>query len=94
MMVPVHPLAIRKRSAVRLSKEATLLKPGEYFDGTLQLDTTLFGGLKPGEYRIEANLSWWTQEQFTDAELSELARLAHPLLRGEIPASVRIRLTR
>ena len=49
-------------------------------------------GLPDGEYRIEANLSGWTQEQFTDAELSELARLAHPLMRGEIPASVRIRL--
>ena len=87
------PVGDPKTVSERMSKEAILLKPGGYFDGTLQLDTTLFGGLKPGEYRIEANLSGWTQEQFTDAELSELARLLHPLLRGEIPASVRIRLT-
>ena len=70
-----------------------MLKLGEHLDGTLHLDTALFGGLKPGAYRIEANLSGWTQEQFTDAEPSELARLAHPFLRGEIPASVRMRLT-
>ena len=76
-----------------MSKEAVLLKPGEHLDGTFQLDTTLFGGLKPGAYRIEAGLSGWEEEKFTDAERSELARMRIPFLRGEVPASVRTTLT-
>jgi hypothetical protein len=35
----------------------------------------------------------WAEEKFTDAEKSELARMPHPFLRGEIPNSVRITLT-
>jgi hypothetical protein len=76
----------------RMSKEAVLLKPGGHLDGTLQLDTTLFG-LNPGVYRIEAGLSGWSEEKFTGEELSDLSRMAHPLLRGEVPVSVRITLT-
>jgi hypothetical protein len=34
-------------------------------------DTKLFDGLKPGAYRIEAALSGWTEEKFSDAERSE-----------------------
>jgi hypothetical protein len=75
-----------------MSKEAVLLKPREHFDGTFQLDSKLFD-LKPGGYRIEATLSGWTEEKFTDGERSELARMASPFLRGEVPDSVRIRLT-
>jgi hypothetical protein len=71
----------------RMSKEAVLLRPGEHLDGTLRLDTTLFG-LKPGAYRIEAGLSGWAEEKFTDTELSDLSRMVHPLLRGEVPASM------
>jgi hypothetical protein len=70
-----------------MSKEAVLLKPREHFDGTLQLDSKLFD-LKPGGYRIEA-----TEEKFTDAERSGLARMASLFLRGEVPDSVRIPLT-
>lgn len=77
----------------RMSKESVLLRPGEHLDGTLRLDTALFGGLKPGAYRIEAELSGWSEEKFTNAELSDLSRMVHPLLRGEVPVSVRITLT-
>ena len=76
-----------------MSKEAVLLRPGEHLDGTLRLDTTLFGALKPGAYRIEAGLSGWAEEKLTDTELSDLSRIVHPLLRGEVPASVHITLT-
>lgn len=77
----------------RMRKEAVLLKPGEHLDGSLELDTTLFGGLSPGVYRIEAGLSGWSEEKFTNAELSDLSRIAHPFLRGEVPGSLRITLT-
>ena len=77
----------------RMVKEAVLLKPGEHLDGTFRLDSKLFGGLKPGAYRIEAALYGWTEEKFSDAERSELARLAIPFMRGEIPDSTTITLT-
>ncbi len=32
--------------SARMRKEAVLLKPGEHLDGTLQMDTTLFGWLR------------------------------------------------
>jgi hypothetical protein len=75
----------------RMSQEAVLLRPGEHLDGTLRLDTALFR-LKPGSYRIEAILYGWTEEKFTAAERSDLARMAIPFLRGEVPVSVRITL--
>jgi hypothetical protein len=58
----------------RMSKEAVLLKPREHSDGTFQLDSKLFD-LKPGAYRIEATLSGWTEEKFSDAERSQLAQM-------------------
>jgi hypothetical protein len=76
----------------RMHLEAVLLRPGEHLDGTFRLDTTIFGHLKPGVYRIEAILYGWRDEKFTDAERSDLARMAIPFLRGEIPVSVRITL--
>lgn len=48
-----------------MSKEAVLLKPGEHLDGTLRLDTKLFGGLKPGAYRMEDVLTGWAEEKLT-----------------------------
>jgi len=66
-----------------MSKEAVLLRPREHLDGTFRLDSKLFG-FKPGEYRIEAALSGWAEEKFTDAERSELARMAYPFLRGDL----------
>jgi hypothetical protein len=77
----------------RMSKEAAFLKPGEHLDGTFQLDTKLFGGLKPGVYRIEAALTGWTEEKFSDAERSELAKMAGPFMAGEVSDSIRITLT-
>ena len=76
----------------RMSQEAVLLKPGEHVDSTFRLDTTLFGGLKAGAYRIEAVFSGWAEEKFTEAEWSELARIGSPFLRGEVPAFTRITL--
>lgn len=83
------PQTIRER----MSKEAVLVKPGEHLDGTFLLDTKLFGGLKPGAYRVEAALTGWAEEKFTDAERSELAQMASPFMRGEVPDSIRIMLT-
>ena len=77
----------------RMSKEAVLLKPSEHLDGTFRLASKLFG-LKPGAYRIEATLSGWAEEKFTDAERAELARMSYPFLRGDLVDSMRIRLTR
>jgi len=77
----------------RMTKEAVLLKPGERFDGTFLLDTKLFGGLKPGVYRVEAALTGWTEEKFTDAERSELAKMAGRFMAGEVSDSIRITLT-
>jgi hypothetical protein len=81
-----------KTISERMKKEAVLLKPGEHLDGTFRLGTTLFGGLKPGAYRIEATLSGWTEEKFSGAERSELAQMGSPFLRGDVPDSVRIKL--
>jgi len=77
----------------RMTKEAVLLKPGEHFDGTFLLDTKLFGGLKPGVYRVEAALTGWTEEKFTDAEHSELKKIAGRFMAGEVSDSIRVTLT-
>jgi hypothetical protein len=77
----------------RMSKEAVLLKPGEHVDGTFLLNTKLFGGLEPGAYRVEAALTGWTEEKFTDAERSELAKMAGEFMMGEVSDSIRITLT-
>jgi hypothetical protein len=82
-----------KTISERMSKEAVLLKPGEHLDGTFRLDTKLFGGLKPGAYRIEAALSGWTEGKFSDTERSELARMASPFMTGEVPDAMSITLT-
>ena len=82
-----------KTISERMSKEAVLLRPGEHLNGTFSLDTKLFG-LKPGTYRVEASLTGWTEEKFTDVERSELARMASPLMRGEVRDSIRVTLIR
>lgn len=76
----------------RMTKEAVLLKPGDHLEGTFLLDPKLFG-LKPGTYRIEAALTGWDEEKFTDAERSELAEMGSPFMAGEVPDSIRITLT-
>jgi hypothetical protein len=82
-----------KTVSERMNKEAVLLKPGEQVDGTFLLDTRLFGGLKPGVYRVEAAMTGWTEEKFTDAERSELAKMGSPFMAGEVSDSIRITLT-
>jgi hypothetical protein len=77
----------------RMSKEAVLLKPGEYVDGTFRLDTKLFDGLKPGAYRIEVALSGWTEEKFSDAERSDLSQMFCPFMKGEVSDFTSITLT-
>lgn len=86
------PTTNPKTLTERMSKEAVLLKPGEHLEGTLRLETKLFGGLRPGPYRIEAVLTGWAEEKFSDAERSELAGLGSPFLRGEVPSSTNITL--
>jgi len=51
------------------------------------LDPKLFG-LKPGPYRVEAALSGWDEEKFSDAERSELARMGCPFMKGEVSDSI------
>jgi hypothetical protein len=77
----------------RMIKEAVLLKPNEYIDGTFRLDTKLFGGLKPGAYRVEAGLTGWTEAKFGEAEHSELAQMGAPFMTGEVPDATSITLT-
>ena len=77
----------------RIRKEAVLLKPGERLKGTVKMDTTLFGGLKSGSYRLEATLSAWTESEFSPAQQSEMARFGAPFIHGDIPASTHVRLT-
>jgi hypothetical protein len=76
----------------RMSIGTVLLHPGEQVDGILQLDPTMFGGLPPGRYRVEAVLRGWNSNEFTDAELAELATMGSPFLRGEVLASIKIQL--
>ena len=77
----------------RMKKEAVLLKPGQRKQGHLTLETTLFGGLKPGEYRVEAVLYSWSDKDFNQEQQSELQKMAAPFIRGEVPASTLITLS-
>ena len=82
-----------KTLTARMQKEAVLLKPGQRLEGTVRMDTTLFGALKPGAYRLEASVSGWRESDFTPAQQSELAEMGTAFIRGEVPASTRITLT-
>lgn len=77
----------------RMAKEAVLLRPRGLRDGTIRLKTDLFGGLKPGRYRIEASLDGWREQDFGQEQQSELAGMAAPFLRGEVSASAVVTLT-
>jgi hypothetical protein len=74
----------------RMTSGAILLKAGGHTNGTLTLTPR---GLPLGEYRLEAVLSGWKPEDFSATEQGELAKMGAPFLRGEVPASVAIRLT-
>jgi len=77
-------------TAERLATGARLLKPGQHVTGAISLATNLFGGLRPGTYRIEAVLYGWKEEDF---QASDFANMRAPLVRGEMPASTSVRLT-
>jgi hypothetical protein len=90
----ITPGTLAPTVSERMNKEAVLLMPGEHVDGTAPLVIpTGREGFPPGAYRIEAILSGWNYDRFTDAERLELATIGNPFLRGEIPASVRVTLT-
>jgi hypothetical protein len=74
-----------------MSKVAALLHPGEHIDGTFELEPGMFH-LPPGGYRIEATLYGWKDDEFSEAERIELAKIGVPLLSGEEPASTQIEL--
>jgi hypothetical protein len=75
----------------RMKAAAVLLRPGEHLDGVLELDPALFR-LLPGAYRIEAVLTGWESNRFSETELAELEKMGNPFLRGEIPASTGVNL--
>ena len=75
-------------AAGRMAKEAVLLKPGEYEEGTLQVPTSC-DDLTPGAYRVEASVTAGTEDKFTSGEL---AKMSAPFLRGVVPASTRVTL--
>ena len=60
----------RMSGADRMEKDAVLLKPMGYIDGSFDFDTNIFmdKGLKPGRYRLEAVLMGWKPEGFDDAK--------------------------
>lgn len=77
----------------RMRRATIPLQPGDHLDGTLKLDPAM-SKLPPGSYRVEVTLYGWREDQFSSEERPELAKLGHPILRGEIPASTRIELIR
>ena len=83
-----RPQTIRER----MSKEAVLLTPGEHLEETFLLDPKVFG-LKPGSYRVEAALTGWNEEKFTDGERSELTQMGGRFMTGEVQDSIRVTLT-
>ncbi len=78
----------------RMRKDSVLLKPGEVFQNSFQLETNMFvGRLMPGEYRLEVTLYGWRDHDFTQLERSALLQFGHPFLIGEVPASTTVKLT-
>lgn len=78
----------------RIQKEAVLLKPGETFQNSFQLETKMFvGQLMPGEYRLEATLYGWRDQNYSKDHRIALQSFGHPFLAGEIPASTTITLS-
>jgi hypothetical protein len=57
----------------RMQKDAALLRSGEVFQNSFQLETSMFvGRLMPGEYRLEGTLYGWRDEEFTPDERAAL----------------------
>lgn len=83
-------------AAKRMEKDAVLLKPMAYIDGSFDFDTRIFQdkGLKPGRYRLEAVLTGWKDNAFDEAQILSLETMKHPFLNsGEVTASSPIELT-
>lgn len=77
----------------RMRKDSILLKPGQVFQSSFELATSVFRGrLKAGEYRLEAMLYGWNDKDFTKDERDALKTFGHPFLVGAIPASTTIKL--
>ena len=76
-----------------MGKDAVLLKPMGYIEGSFTLDTRIFiKELKPGAYPFEAALYGWKDERLDEAERTSLATMKYPFLRGELAASQIIEL--
>ncbi len=75
----------------RMKKDAVLLKPDERFIGAWSI---VHGDLPAGDYRVEAVFYGWKPENFSDAEIAELAKFGSPFLPGEVPTSAKVTLTR
>jgi hypothetical protein len=78
----------------RMKREAVLLKPRQRLQGHVSMETSLFGGLEPGEYRVETVLYGWNEKDFDEQQQNELKKMPASFLRGEVPASTHIMLTR
>lgn len=89
------PDPIDKLSAAqRMKKDAVLVKPMAYIEGSFDFDTNIFiKELKPGRYRLEAVLYGWKSERFDEAQGLSLETMKHPFLSGELAASQSIELT-
>ena len=79
-----------------MGKDAVLLKPMTYIDGTFEFDTSMFmdKGLKPGRYRLEAVFSGWKDDEFDAMQVLSLETMKHPFLRGQLTASHPVEMTR
>jgi hypothetical protein len=73
------PLGQPKTVTDRMGKEAVLLQPNQHFDGTFRLDSRMFG-IAAGQYRIEAELPGWREQDFTATESSEFDKNGRGLL--------------
>lgn len=85
------PGAPRPTVTQRMKGAAVLLRPGETLNDVLPLEPAMFK-LPPGAYRIEATLTGWNSDKFSEAERAELERMGNPFLEGEVPASARVNL--
>ena len=52
----------------RMQRESVLLKPGKRLKGHISMETSLFGGLEAGAYRVEAVLYGWNEKDFDEQQ--------------------------
>jgi len=87
------PSSQPKTVAERMRREATLLKSMQSYEGRVVVNTSLFGPLMPGPYRVEAFLSGWELEEFDKSQRSELVAMAHPFVSCKTTALTRVTIT-